>query len=230
MGPCQNVLTQVGSGQIFVAQVGSGQVSHLWFEYRIGKFPLKMSNFSIFCPSGQTKCHRVGSKSAHVRAGSASYLLRVKSMSGSGQGPSLVTCDISITPGWHSIHQGSNIYVERVFRGKLSYPESQSFWLLSHPLIISETKGYHKNGVFLPFDNLCKSITTCEQTEEDKKIVNEETPILKALGLFTHRFVQDCFKIIFSESSINMLFYFSLICCPTDPLLCLGAFLYCQIL
>jgi len=31
----------------------AGQVSHLWFG--IGKFPLKMSNFSIFFSSGQVK-------------------------------------------------------------------------------------------------------------------------------------------------------------------------------
>jgi len=34
-----------GSGQIFLSQVGSGSVSHLWFGFDFGKFPLKMSNF-----------------------------------------------------------------------------------------------------------------------------------------------------------------------------------------
>jgi len=48
MGPGQNFLTRVGSGQFFVARVGLGQVSHLWFVFEQGKFPLKMSNFSIF--------------------------------------------------------------------------------------------------------------------------------------------------------------------------------------
>jgi len=84
MGPGQN-----GSGQFFVARVGSGQVSHLWFGLEFGKFPLKTSNFSIFFPSDQKKSLRVGSESTRVKAGSASYLLWVKSKLGSGQGPSL---------------------------------------------------------------------------------------------------------------------------------------------
>jgi len=71
-------------GSIFC---GSGQVSHLWFGF--GKFPLKMSIFSIFFPSDQKKSLQVGSKSTWVKGGSASYLLQVKSKLGSGQGPSL---------------------------------------------------------------------------------------------------------------------------------------------
>jgi len=43
MGPGQKFLTQVGS--IFC---GLGRVSHLWFGFEFGKFPLKMSNFSFF--------------------------------------------------------------------------------------------------------------------------------------------------------------------------------------
>jgi len=87
-------LTRVGSGQFFVARVGLGRVSHLWFGLEFGKFPLKTSNFSIFFPWGQKKLPRVGSESTRVKAGSASYLLRVKSKLGSGrvgsgQGPSL---------------------------------------------------------------------------------------------------------------------------------------------
>jgi len=63
-------------GSIFC---GLGQVSHLWFGF--GKFLLKTSNFSIFCPLGQKKYLRVRSKrgqpliycgskvsSGHVRA------------------------------------------------------------------------------------------------------------------------------------------------------------------
>jgi len=90
MGPGQKFLTRVGSGQFFVARVGSGRVSHLWFGLEFRKFPLKMSNFSIFFPSGQKKLLRVGSESTRGKAGSASYLLRVKSKLGSGQGPSLI--------------------------------------------------------------------------------------------------------------------------------------------
>jgi len=39
----------------------------------------------------QKKSFRVGSESIRVKSGSASYLLRVKSKLGSGQGPSLVS-------------------------------------------------------------------------------------------------------------------------------------------
>jgi len=65
-------------GRVNFLWLGSGWVSHLWFGFEYGKFPLKMSNFSIFCPSGR------------VRGRSASYLLHVKSKLGTGHGPSLV--------------------------------------------------------------------------------------------------------------------------------------------
>jgi len=51
MGLGQNFLTQVRSGKYFVTQVGSDQVSHLWFGF--GRFPLKISNISIFFPLDQ---------------------------------------------------------------------------------------------------------------------------------------------------------------------------------
>jgi len=66
-----------------------GQVSHLWFGLRFVKFPLKVSNLSIFCPSGQKKSLWVGSESTQVEGGLASYLLLVKSKLGLGQGPSI---------------------------------------------------------------------------------------------------------------------------------------------
>jgi len=72
------------------------RVSHLWFGLEFGKFPLKMSNFSIFFPSGQKKLLRVGSESTRVKAGLASYLLRVKSKLGSSQGPSLQMSENSV--------------------------------------------------------------------------------------------------------------------------------------
>jgi len=59
MGPGQKILTRVGSN--FLA-LGLGRVSHLWFGYGFGKFPLKMSNFSSFCPSGQKKVIGLGQK------------------------------------------------------------------------------------------------------------------------------------------------------------------------
>jgi len=40
------------AGSIFLL-LRSGRVSHLWFEF--GKFPLKITNFSIFSPSGWVK-------------------------------------------------------------------------------------------------------------------------------------------------------------------------------
>jgi len=85
----KNFLTQVESGQFFVAWVGSGRVSHLWFGFELGKFLQKMSNFSIFFPSDQKKSLRVGPKSTQVKGGSAPYLLQVKSKLGLGQGSSL---------------------------------------------------------------------------------------------------------------------------------------------
>jgi len=75
MGLGQKILTWVGSN--FVAQVGSGQPSLVWVW-------IWNQNFSIFCPSGQKNV--IGSKSTRVKAGSVSYLLRIKSMFGSGQG------------------------------------------------------------------------------------------------------------------------------------------------
>jgi len=39
-----------------------GQVSHLWFGFEFQKFPLKMSNFSIFFLLGQKNCFRSGQK------------------------------------------------------------------------------------------------------------------------------------------------------------------------
>jgi len=72
----------VESGQIFVAQVGSGQPSLVWvWKISLDKIP----NFSIFCPLGPKKSHRVCSKSTQVEAGLASYLLQVKSMFGTGR-------------------------------------------------------------------------------------------------------------------------------------------------
>jgi len=68
-----------------------GRVSHLGFGFEFGKFPLKMSNLSMFSPSGQKKSLRVGSESTWIEGGSASYLLQVKRKLGSGQGPSLLS-------------------------------------------------------------------------------------------------------------------------------------------
>jgi len=72
-------LLVMGLGQFFVAWVGSAI-----FGLGLENFPLKISNFSIFSPSGQKIFHWDGSKSTRAPDGSASYLLRVKSMLGLG--------------------------------------------------------------------------------------------------------------------------------------------------
>jgi len=77
MGPGLNFLTQDGS--IFC---GSGWFSHLWFGFEFGKFPLKMSNFSIFFPSDKKKSLWVGSESSQVEGGAASSYCGSKVSSG----------------------------------------------------------------------------------------------------------------------------------------------------
>jgi len=70
-------LTNDGSRSIFCS---SGRVSNLWVGFEFGKFPLKMSNFSIFCPTGQKYLFR--SKAGRL-------LIFCRSKVSSGQGPSL---------------------------------------------------------------------------------------------------------------------------------------------
>jgi len=71
MGPGQNFLSRVRSGQFIGVRVGSGQPSLVGN----GNFPLKIPNFS-----GQKKLPWVGSKSTRVKDGSASNLQWVKRM------------------------------------------------------------------------------------------------------------------------------------------------------
>jgi len=61
------------------------------------KISPKDPNFFIFASSGHKKSHRAGSKSTRVKARSAPYLLQVKSMLESGQGPSLICTEQEIT-------------------------------------------------------------------------------------------------------------------------------------
>jgi len=72
-------------GRVNFLWLGSGRVSHLLFGFEFQKIPLEMSNFSNFFPAGQKKLLQVGSESTRVKAGSASYLLRVKSKLRSGR-------------------------------------------------------------------------------------------------------------------------------------------------
>jgi len=85
MGPGQNFFTQVESGQFFVVQFGLGRVSHLWFGFEFGKFPLKMSNFSTFVLQGKKdlfgSCQKVSGSKARL----ASCLLQIKSKLGLGR-------------------------------------------------------------------------------------------------------------------------------------------------
>jgi len=69
-----------------------------WVRPAIYDLGLDLKNFTIkhqFFPFGSKKSLWVGSKSTPAKGGSASYLLRVKSMLGSGQGPSLSLRDFS---------------------------------------------------------------------------------------------------------------------------------------
>jgi len=71
-------------GSIFCGsgQVGSGQPFMVWVW--IWKISPRNVKFFIFFPSGQKKSLWVGLESTRVKAGLASYLLRVKSKIGSG--------------------------------------------------------------------------------------------------------------------------------------------------
>jgi len=53
MGPCQNFLTWVGSGQFFVARVGSGQPFMVWVK--IQKISPKNDKFFNIFPFGSKK-------------------------------------------------------------------------------------------------------------------------------------------------------------------------------
>jgi len=78
---------QVGS--IFLL-LGSGQVSHLWFESGIGKFPLKVPNFSIL-PFGSKKISSgwVKKYPGQRRIGVLFTAGQKYAQAGLGQGPSL---------------------------------------------------------------------------------------------------------------------------------------------
>jgi len=77
-----------GSGSNFCC---SGRVGSAIFGLGMDleNFPEKYQIFQFFALRVK-KCHWVGPKSTWVRAGSASYLLQVKSIFGLGQGPSIV--------------------------------------------------------------------------------------------------------------------------------------------
>jgi len=74
--------------QQFLTRVASVQPFMVWVW--IWKISPKNFKFFNFFPSGQKKSLWVGSESTRVKGGLASYLLRVKTKLGSGQGPSLL--------------------------------------------------------------------------------------------------------------------------------------------
>jgi len=79
MDPDQNILTQVGSA------------NHLWFGSGFGKFPLKIPNFSMFCPSGQKNIFGSGQKVSRSNTGQPLiYCWPKECRVGSSQGPSLI--------------------------------------------------------------------------------------------------------------------------------------------
>jgi len=92
-----------------------------WVGFEFGKFPLKMSNFLIFSLRGQKKSLQVGLESTRVKGGSASYLLRVKSKLGLGQGPALFVSDLPTRP-----HLWSWPVVKKCWRRPMTQPELTS--------------------------------------------------------------------------------------------------------
>jgi len=88
MGPGQNFWPESGWVNFFVAWVGSGRVSHLWFGFELQKFPLKMSNFSIFLLWVKNNCFRSGQKVPGSKPGQPLIYCRSKVSSGRvGSGP-----------------------------------------------------------------------------------------------------------------------------------------------
>jgi len=69
-------------GQVGSIFCGSGRVSHLWFGFEFQKFPLKMSNFSIFFPSGQKNCFGSGRRVTGSKPGRPLIYSRSKVSSG----------------------------------------------------------------------------------------------------------------------------------------------------
>jgi len=65
------------------------RVSHLWFGFGYGKFPLKIPNFSIFCPSGKKSFFGPGQR----RVSPLFTLGQKYAPVCSGQGPSVIFTD-----------------------------------------------------------------------------------------------------------------------------------------
>jgi len=82
----------MGPGQKFLMRVGSGQPFMVWvWIWKIS--PKNVKFFNFFALRVKKKHCWVRSESTRGGGGLASYLLRVKSKLGSGQGPYLL-CDV----------------------------------------------------------------------------------------------------------------------------------------
>jgi len=75
-GSVSKFLTRFGSGE-FLLHV-SCQIRHLCFEFELGKFPLKISNFSTFFPSGKKNLIRSGQKIPGSRTGQRLIICKSK--------------------------------------------------------------------------------------------------------------------------------------------------------
>jgi len=114
----------MGLGQIFLTRVWSGQPFMVW----VWKFSPKMSIFFIFFPLDQ-KTISLG----RVKGRLASYLLRVKSKLGTGQGPPLVVT--------HKNYSKSLLHHdERIFTFKKLYQKKGSWFLSSFHCIFFSKK------------------------------------------------------------------------------------------
>jgi len=99
------LLLVMGPGQNFLIRIGPGRVNHLWFGLEFGKFRLKMSNFSIFYPSGQKNLFGLGPKVHGSKVGRPLIYCGLKVSSGRvGSGP-ISSCSISLIsyPSFHNI-------------------------------------------------------------------------------------------------------------------------------
>jgi len=79
--------------------MGSGQKNFTWVGVWVWKISANNPKFFNFLPFASKKSQRVRLKNIRVKDGPAHYLLQVKSMLGSDQGPSLLKSKFSTTEG-----------------------------------------------------------------------------------------------------------------------------------
>jgi len=103
----------MGLGWVGSTFCSSGWVSHLWFGFRFGKFPLKVSNFSVFSPRVKKKYLRVVSKSTRVKGGKGLLFTAGQkyALVGLSQGPSLLLAQSLKTKGQMCNNMKKKIYL-----------------------------------------------------------------------------------------------------------------------